>query len=140
MEDDRKVEAEEKHQVEVKKTTEKHKDGQVGLTSSPPPPLAWSRSTNPIRDGDHPTSIGDKESTLGGDNIESCNGIPRATDYNATTSDKCLDGRKLLGDKKVTSVMVNGIDLMELRKMKSENNLKVKEKTKKKKNALVRKI
>ena len=36
--------------------------------------------------------------------------------------------------------MVNGIDLMELRKMKSENNVKVKEKTKKKKNALVRKI
>ena len=92
MEDYRKVEEEEKHQVEVKKTIEKHKDGQVGLTSSPPPPLAWSRSTNPIRDGDHPTSIGDKKSTLGGD-IESCNGIPFATNSNAKISDKCLEGR-----------------------------------------------
>ena len=109
-----KVEKSYHHQIGVRKRGGEVKDGQ------PPPPSGETSSTSYIRTGHHPDTAGDSRSTQGEIFRESCSDDSRADIRGGEREGNKLEENISIKRDRISSVTVNGIDLMVLQKIKKD--------------------
>ena len=89
-----------------------------------PPPLGGGGVTSLNRTGNQPVTTGDPRSTQGVVNMEGCSGTTRAATKCGEKKSNVKEENITTGRSRISGITVNGIDLMELQRVKGDSKKK----------------